>query len=162
VKFVKVIAAMGALLPALAMAKTGVGRIQIDAGSARMRTIESAELGRMISIWNGPGTSSNRTSALSLADWSRGIVAPPAGLPSARITFFCGDERRPLAPCHVVKYAYDPQARRGYIYLPGPAEEGYELNVRHVFRAVEGHWFGATPQWDALMQRPTVPRPPGN
>ena len=74
----KVIAAMGALLPLLAMAKTGVGRIQIDAG-ASTRTIESPGLGEAISIWNGPGTSSERTSARSLADRSHGVVEPPAG-----------------------------------------------------------------------------------
>ena len=56
---------------------------------------------------------------------------------------------------------YDAQSRRGYIYLPGPADEGYQLNVRHIFRAVEGHWFCATPQWDALMRQPAAPRPHG-
>jgi len=161
VKSANVIAVIATLLPALALAKGGVGRIQVDADGGWTRTIESPELGQMISIWNGPGTSSDRTSAHSLADWSRGIVEPPPGLPDARITFFCGDARAPLAPCHVVKYAYDARAKRGYIYLPGPAEEGYGLNVRHVFRDVEGHWFRATPQWDALMQQPAAPRPRG-
>ena len=160
-KSANVIAVIATLLPALAIAKSGVGRIQIDAGGERMRTIESPELSQTISIWNGPGTSSDRTSAQSLADWSHGIVEPPAGLPNARITFFCGNAHAPLAPCHVVKYAYDAQAKRGYIYLPGPAEEGYRLNVRHVLRNVEGRWFRATPQWDALMQQPATPRPRG-
>lgn len=152
---------MVALLPVLAIAKTGVGRIQIDAGAEPSRILESPELGEQVSIWNGPGTSSDRTSARSLADWSRGVVEPPAGLPGVRVTLFCGVARASLAPCQVVKYAYDAQTKRGYIYLPGPTEEGYQLNVRHVYRAVEGHWFRATPQWDALIRQPAVPRPRG-
>ena len=149
-KSARVIAVIGALLPVLAWAKTPIGRIEIHAGE-NVNTIESPELAKRFSIWNGPGTSSDQTTSQSLADWSPGIVTPSTGLKTARIVIFCRDERAALEPCHVVTYTYDAQRKRGYVYLPGPAEEGYRLNVRHVFRGVEGHWFHSTPQWDALI-----------
>ncbi|MEO8064624.1 MAG: hypothetical protein ABI821_17950 [Pseudomonadota bacterium] len=150
-KSARVMAVIGALLPVFAWAKTGIGRIEIQAGDSAARTIEAPDLARRFSIWNGPGTSSDRTSAHTLADWTRGIVELPAGLAVANVTIFCGDQRAALAPCHLVKYACDAQRKRGYIYLPGPAEEGYELNVRHVLRGVEGNWLRSTPEWDALL-----------
>jgi hypothetical protein len=148
-------AVIGALLPVLAWAKTGIGRIEIEAGGSSARTIESPDLARRFSIWNGPGTSSDRTNSQSLADWTPGIVEPPAGLTAARVTIFCGARTATLEPCHVLKYAYDARRKRGYIYLPGPAEAGYQLNVRHVLRGVEGHWFRSTPEWDVLMAAPS-------
>jgi hypothetical protein len=150
VKSVRVMAVIGTLLPVFAWAKTDVSRIEIRAG-ARIHTIETADLARRISIWNGPGTSSGRTGPQSLADWSAGSVEPPVGLSAARVTLFCGDRSATAAPCHVVDYAYDERHKRGYIYLPGSGQDGYRLNVRHVFRGVEGHWFNSTREWDVLV-----------
>jgi hypothetical protein len=145
-----VIAVIGALLPLVAGAKTEIGRIEIQAGEF-VNTIERPDLARRISIWNGPGTSSEGTTRQSLADWTAGFVELPTGLTIKRVTVFCGNGRAALEPCHLLKYAYDARSRRGFIYLPGPAEEGYRLNVRHVLRGVEGHWFYSTREWDAMV-----------
>ena len=147
-KSARVIAVIGTLLPLLAWAKSEIARIEIRTGTV---VNERADLASRFSIWNGPGTSSDRTSAQSLADWTAGIVELPAGLTISHVTIFCGNERATIEPCHLVKYAYDARHKRGYIYLPGLAEEGYEINVRRVYRGVEGNWFRSTPQWDVLM-----------
>jgi hypothetical protein len=150
VKSVRVMAVIGALLPIVAWTKADVSRIEIRSG-ARVHTIASADLARRLSIWNGPGTSSDRTGPQTLADWSAGGVEPPAGLTAARVTVFCSRESGKAAPCHVVDYAYDARSRRGYIYLPASGEDGYQLNVRHVLRGVEGRWFRSTREWDELL-----------
>jgi hypothetical protein len=57
------------------------------------------------------------------------------------------------ALAYVVFYENDAAAGEGYVYLPGPSDEPYRLNVRSIHRGnrLEGHWFRATPEWQALV-----------
>ena len=39
---------------------------------------------------------------------------------------------------YVVYYAFSPDAEQGYVYLPGDSDEWAGLNVRSIWRGVEG------------------------
>ena len=85
-------------------------------------------------VWDGPGTFINDVPQTKgfIIDWSKGAV-----------------EHRPNA--YVVWYEYDPAAGKGYIYLPGKADEGYALNTRSIYRGLEGDWFLATSSWQEYV-----------
>ncbi len=148
------------IAPGIALSKGEIVKIQIDDGGSTVRTAQSSELGGRFSIWGSPATASAASGARDFADWYAGAVAAPAReLARTTITLICEEgPQRVMQPCHVVRYVYDPATGHGYIYLPGDGEEGYLLNVRHILRGVEGRWFNATPNWDALMRLLSVPR----
>jgi hypothetical protein len=54
-------------------------------------------------------------------------------------------------PSYVVFYSYDASTKLGYVYLPGPGERWYALNIGSVWRGVEGHWFRARDDWNATV-----------
>jgi hypothetical protein len=59
---------------------------------------------------------------------------------------------------HVVFYEYDALIGRGYVYLPGKADEWYRLNTAKMAHdGLEGNWFRATRAWDEFL-RPFIPR----
>ncbi len=107
-------------------------------------------------IWNGPGNfkieNGVRTPIVHDGSilWSQGTVPdPPKGLPQHEISFFGGfPEERVI---YVLIYEYDPMLQKGYIYLPGKGEKGYDVNVRSIYRGVEGHWFRAAEDFDRLI-----------
>jgi hypothetical protein len=53
---------------------------------------------------------------------------------------------------YVFRYQYDPSEKRGYLYLPGKEERWYEVNVRSIYRGVEGHWFRASEDFDRTVE----------
>jgi len=55
----------------------------------------------------------------------------------------------------VVFYAFMPGAEQGYVYLPGKSDEWWTLNVRTIFRGVEGNWFHAWSAWERVA-RPLI------
>jgi hypothetical protein len=99
-------------------------------------------------IWSGPGNYPIVRDGSVL--WSKGYVSErPKRLPRYEVSFYgtFPDER----VMYVVMYEYDPAARKGYLYLPGPGEPWYEVNVRSIYRNVEGHWFHVSPEFDRAL-----------
>lgn len=78
------------------------------------------------------------------------MTSRPSGLPRYEVSFFVKYANRPLDSqteqlAYVVLYEWDPAQRVGYVYLPGPSDTNYRLNVRSIHReGRNGHWFRAT------------------
>ena len=77
----------------------------------------------------------------------------PKGMTLYDVSFFHVFNKQPPEGrlTYAVKYAYDPVAQRGYIYLPGPTEENYRVNTSTIIHGVEGHWFMASSRWESLV-----------
>ena len=107
---------------------------------------------QQFNIWTGPGTSSNEAKSF-IVDWSRGVVTDRlSGLRQYQILFYADHGSGLNQPAYVVSYEFDDSSGRGYVYLPGNGEESYELNARSIYRRVEGNWFYASEEWDALAK----------
>jgi hypothetical protein len=132
-------------------------------------TIKGADLKRPIEItdrnvlanfnvWTGPGTSSNAPGFNANApgfiiDWSQGPVRkPPESLRRYQVSFHTGPNERIV---YVVYYAFSPGAEQGYVYLAGESDEWAGLNVRSIWRGVEGKWFRAWSAWERVA-RPLI------
>jgi hypothetical protein len=99
-------------------------------------------------VWTGPGTSSNEAQGL-IVDWSSGAVKQlPERLLRYQVSFYVGEANERLA--YVVSYAFDPSTAHGYVYIPGRSDKGFELNVRSIFRGVEGNWYHAWTVWEDI------------
>jgi hypothetical protein len=114
---------------------------------------------RRFFIWSGPNSgvpigSPQSVDSRSFIDWHEGIVKHvPKEMTLYDVSFFHVFRNQPSEGrlTYAVKYAYDPVTKRGYIYLPGPDEESYRLNVSTIFHDVEGHWFLASSRWESLV-----------
>jgi hypothetical protein len=159
-RFVNVIAAIAFLVPASALAKSDIIRIDLNLGAKSIATIDRPETARQFSIWSGPGTSGGKvTGERDFIDWAAGAVeAPAAALARYGVSFYCEPLRtgEPPRKCYVVRYVFDAAQKRGFIYLPAPGEPNYRLNVSSLIHDVEGSWFRATPRWDQLMRAATT------
>jgi hypothetical protein len=155
--FSAVLSLMVISIPVVASAKGDLVRIEVAGTTlSSTRVIADAEILRKIHIWSGPGTGQPPGSSLGtdsgFIDWQAGIVERvPANMISFDVSFFCVLKRAEPAGrlTYAVKYAYDPTARRGYFYLPGPREKHYSLNVSTIVHDVEGRWFKASPHWES-------------
>jgi len=126
-------------------------------------TIKGADLKRPIEIsdpkilenfqvWTGPGTSTAERPSL-IIDWSQGpVTKPPQSLRRYQVSFHTDPNERIV---YVVYYAFSPGAEQGYVYLPGESDEWARLNVRSIWRGVEGKWFRAWSAWERVA-RPLV------
>ena len=56
---------------------------------------------------------------------------------------------------YVALYGFSPGEEQGYVYLPGEYDPWYGLNVRTVFRGVEGKLFRAWDAWERVA-RPLI------
>ena len=100
-------------------------------------------------------TNSNKGKGL-IVDWSQGTISPPPkGFPLYEVFFYVDIGKQQEKPVYVVSYGYDPSTRRGYVYLPGKGDKWWELNVRSIFRSVEGNWFSAWSVWEDVA-RPLI------
>ena len=82
-------------------------------------------------------------------------VEAPRERPVYSVSFFCKacePARRDTWRCYGVRYAPGRDGERGYIQIPKPGDAEYYVNVRTIYRGVEGQWFRATENWDALMR----------
>jgi hypothetical protein len=113
-------------------------------------------------VWEGPGLVIGGFSQSKgfIANWSKGIITDrPNGLERYTVSFYEGCKFTDGSACHseepslayVVLYEYDPASGTGYVYLPGKGEEWYEVNVRSIYRRLEGNWFIATDEWQAFV-----------
>src|ERR1700741_4183589 len=123
-------------------AKGNLVRIEISgAGLATPLVITDPEVVGKFFMWSGPfagatpGAPPRNAYVGAFIDWQSGSSSAPEGLVSYDVAFFCEFPREAGARLvYVVKYADDPARRRGYIYLPGPDEPHYRLNVKTVYR----------------------------
>jgi hypothetical protein len=110
-------------------------------------------------VWTGPGTSSNEKQGF-IIDWSQG---PVKEMPKVlrehgvmyrgyQVSFHTGPNDQ---IAYVVYYGFGPGEEQGYVYLPGESDEWYGLNVRTVFRGVEGKLFRAWDAWERVA-RPLI------
>ena len=152
------------LLPARVEAKSPIGRIEVAEGEARIVSIDGPTA-RAFTLWSGPGTGNEKPVKASLNDadddfaqWSGGAVVPPVGLRTFDITFLCEacePARKDLWRCYGVRYAMGSESQGGFIQIPGPDDENFPLNVRTLFRGVEGQWYRASPNWEKWV-RPAI------
>lgn len=129
------------------------------AGAGRSGEITGEAADSQFSPGGGPGFSANgvpQRKGWIVQDWLTQLPEPAATLTRYAVTFHITlfknspDERQEQ---YRASYAYDPATKRGYVRLPGKGEEHYLENVRMVARgdAFEGHWFAATPAWNAAV-----------
>jgi hypothetical protein len=125
--------------------------------------IESSDeaVGRF-GIWEGPGVVIGNVPQAKgfIADWSKGVISERrSGLKRYKVSFYEGCKFTDSSACHseepdlayVVFYEYDPSNGQGYVYLPGKGDEWYDLNVRSIYRRVEGNWFISTDEWQSFV-----------
>jgi hypothetical protein len=151
--------ALSVVVPAFAKQQTT--KIVISGGElGKPIEITDANILAKFRVWTGPGTSTNDNQSL-VVDWSYGPIAePPKALRRYQVSFYAGGPESERV-VYVVCYAFVPGHDPGYIYLPGDSDEYFGLNVRSVFRGVEGRWFKAWSEWEAIA-RPLIESPPRN
>jgi len=94
--------------------------------------------------------------------WERGLAAdPPPVARTYTVAFYLDSASAGGSggtPIFVVHYAPDPAGGPGFIYIPGPADEWYRLNIRTIITGgsdrwnPNGRWQYATAEWDAVMR----------
>jgi len=110
-------------------------------------------------VWAGAGVRVNNIPQRDgfIIDWASGVVAErPNGLRRYEVSFYVKYANRPLEGqqeqlAYVVLYEPDAGGERGYVYLPGRADEWYGLNTRAIHRGLEGKWFRATNAWQRAV-----------
>jgi hypothetical protein len=115
---------------------------------------------KTFNIWSGPGTRMNGVEGKEgfIALWADGPVSTrPEGLRTFELFFYVRYANRPSVEqtdqlAYVVSYAVDPATGQGYVYVPGRADQYYQLNTRAILRRVEGNWFHATASWENVFK----------
>jgi hypothetical protein len=142
--------------PLVAKGKT----VKITISGADLKTpieISDRKILANFQVWTGPGTSAADRQSL-IIDWSQGPVRkPPESLRRYQVSFHTGPNEQIV---YVVYYAFSPGAEEGYVYLPGDSDEWAGLNVRTIFRGVEGKWFRAWSTWERVA-RPLIEKMTG-
>lgn len=143
-------AALVAGLPAAAEAKSPPDRLVVSGGGlAGAVEIEDA------------------AALASFNPWTRGFIAWERGLAEGAreslaraytVSFYLGSVGGG-SPIYVVHYAPDAAGGPGLIYVPGPADEWYRLNIGTIITGdsdrwnPNGRWQYATAAWDGVMAR---------
>jgi len=159
------------LASAPTLSKGQTERIEISgAGLATPLEITDAAILGRFNIWNGPGVEAfdangrpipeDEERSGAFIDWARGIVSIQAStLERYDVVFHQGgrDYRHEWHSRYVVRYAYDPAADGGYIYLPGRKDgDAAKKNWSLMYHpGVEGNWFHSAPAWERLV-RPLI------
>jgi hypothetical protein len=137
--------------PLLAKGKT----VKITIKGADLKTpieISDPKILANFQVWTGPGTSTADRQSL-IIDWSQGSVRKPSeSLRRYQVSFHTEPNDQIV---YVVHYAFSLGAEQGYIYLPGESDEWAGLNVRSIWRGVEGKWFCAWSVWERVA-RPLI------
>jgi hypothetical protein len=155
-------------------AKGETSRIVISGGdlAAPRAIVDPVLLGRFY-VWAGAGTSHSYAGGPGIEstegfiiDWAAGIAEErPAGLPRYEVAFHVVAGSTPLV--YTVLYEPDASAGRGYVYVPGRADQWFPANARVIWRGhgFEGHWLHATRAWQEAAAsiipspQPQVPAP---
>jgi hypothetical protein len=148
--------------PLVALAKGDLVRIEVTGPQlSEPLVVADSKVLREFFIWSGPNSgprhsigSPQSADSPSFIAWQEGIKEQvPKGMTVYDVSFFHVFRNQPRDGrlTYAVKYAYDAVTKRGYIYLPGPGEENYRLNVSTIFHDVEGHGFLASSRWESLI-----------
>ena len=145
------------VVPARVFAKGDTVRITIKGADLKTPIeITDPKTLETFNVWTGPGTFSsepgfNPNKPAFIIDWSQNPIAEPRkGLKRYEVSFYANAPNMRLV--YVVLYQYDPAIKKGYVYLPGRADEWYPLNVRTILHGVEGKWFHAWSRWDSVAK----------
>lgn len=121
-----------------------------------MITIEGEDLSGTIEITDTGSLYSFNPWIRQFIDWKRRqIKAPPTVKHTYEVSFHSNERGK----IFVLQYFTDPSGGPGYIYIPGPGEPGYRLNIGTIITGdsdswnPNGQWQHATPTWGMLMQR---------
>src|SRR5688572_2135029 len=145
------------LMSGVCLAKARTERIEVSRAKELVARIEGATAGQF-TIWSGPGTMVTTAddparmgvSEGDFADWKGGAVEAPRPARTYDVSFFCmacEPARADTWRCYGLRYAIGRAGERGYIQIPPPGDDDYEVNVRSIYRGVEGQWFRATEKW---------------
>ena len=144
------LAITAALMAWLALASPVAAKGPVD-----MITIEGEKLSGTIEITNAASLYSFDPWFRQFIDWKRRrIKTPPAVKDTYEVSFHLNERGK----IFVLQYSTDPSGGPGYIYIPGPGEPGYRLNIGTIIGGdsdswnPNGQWQHATPEWAALMQ----------
>src|ERR1700676_3710152 len=122
-------------VPASLLAKGKTVKITIKGADLKTPIeISDPEILVNFQVWTGPGTK------------------PPQSLRRYQVLFHTDPNEQIV---YVVYYAFSPDAEPGYVYLPGESDEWAGLNVRSIWRGVEGKWFRAWSAWERVA-RPII------
>ncbi|MGA9508241.1 MAG: hypothetical protein WBV55_06285 [Candidatus Sulfotelmatobacter sp.] len=149
--------------PASLLAKSPTVKIVIrGADLTSPIQIKDAKVVANFQVMSGKGTYANapRLEEPSfIIDWSQGpTTEPPKALPRYEVLFYSDQPKERLV--YAVSYAFDAVTSKGYVYFPGKKDENYALNVRTIFRRVEGKWFHSWGRWDSVAQQLIQSRTP--
>jgi hypothetical protein len=111
-------------------------------------------------VWDGPGTFVNDVEATQgfIVDWASGVVTEPETRgESFEVSFYTVDvngaaSRPDEHLAYVVRFRMTADGR-GYVYLPGPADPFYGMNVASILRGGEGKWFHSTHEWEQVVRQ---------
>ena len=145
------LAIAAALVTWLALASLVAAKGPVD-----MITIEGEELNGAIEITNAASLYSFDPWFRQFIDWKqRRIKIPPTVKDTYEVSFHLNERGK----IFVLQYFTDLSGGPGYIYIPGPGEPGYRLNIATIITGdsdswnPNGQWQHATPAWGMLMQR---------
>ncbi|MCY4527831.1 MAG: hypothetical protein OXD46_02215 [Chloroflexi bacterium] len=125
-------------------------------GPVDMITIEGQGLAEPIEITDAESLYAFDPWFRQFIDWKRRRIADP---PVVETTYEVSFHLTSRGKIFVLQYSTDPSGGPGYIYIPGPGEPGYRLNIGTIIGGdsdswnPNGQWQHATPEWGALMQR---------
>ena len=125
-----------------------------------MITVEGQGLAEPIEITDAESLEPFNPWFRQFIDWKRrGIKTPPEIEETYEVHFHLTERGK----IFVLHYSTDPSGGPGYIYIPGPGEPGYRLNIGTIITGdsdswnPNGQWQHATPEWAALI-RQAVPK----
>ena len=87
--------------------------------------------------------------AAKFIDWGRGTITEPPPIERPYdVFFYVGDHM-----IYAVQYEPNLAGERGYIYLPGPQDRWYKLNIGTIIQdGHDGKWHYASSAWDVQMR----------
>jgi hypothetical protein len=97
--------------------------------------------------------SSNPWFGSFIAGWKEPFDSAIASVPSNaapryQITFFANASGQEPHVIYVAYYVFESATHRGLVYLPGPHDPGYSLNIGTIVRPhQDGRWNPANPAW---------------
>jgi len=145
---------------ALVTAKGITTRVRITGATlAQPVELTQPDVLQGFNVWSGPGTFLNDVEATEgfIVDWAAGVTEPPLTGESFDVSFYIMDANRTASReqerlAYVVRFRMAANGR-GYVYLPGPGDEFYGLNVASILRGGEGKWFHSTREWDQTVRQ---------
>ncbi len=145
------LAIAAALVACLALASPAAAKSPVD-----MITIEGQGLPHPIEITDAESLEPFNPWFRQFIDWKRRRIKTPPEIEETYEVYFHLNERGKIFVLH---YSTDPSGGPGYIYIPGPGEPGYRLNIGTIITGdsdswnPNGQWQHATPEWATLIQQ---------